>query len=593
MTLRPFRVAPRPGAVPRSCGAAESRLRGTLRAPLGVTWRRAGPLSVQVVPEDLGAAGVAELGHGLGLDLADPLAGDAVDLPDLVKGARLAVGEAEAQPDDAGLPLGEGLQHAGQLVLHEGEADRVDGDDRLGVLDEVAELAVALVTDGLVEADGLPGVLLDLQHLVRGDVHLLGQLLRGGLAPEVLEQLALDAAELVDDLDHVHRDADGAGLVGHGAGDRLPDPPGRVRGELVALGVVELLDRADQAEVALLDEVQERHAAAGVALGQGHHEAQVGLEQVVLGALAVADDPVEVAPHLRRDLLALLLDLAQPLRAVETGLDPLGEVDLLLGVEQRDLADLLEVGADGVGGGGELGVLAGLPKSLGLLLVVPLEVAALGGLLVGDGLGGATVGTRDDGLVELETFGAGIDHRDGRGVIGHGGQHGALTDAGRGHDGGLARGGGLRRRLLAGGRLGAGLHGGRHRLRRLGYRGADPGGPGTGGYRPGALRGARCGCFRCWLVGGHSGSFPCWVRSPGAFWSSGSGSGPRTGSAREDPADRRGVRPLDGQGIPPGWRATGWGALIVTACWMFSTVSDQLPRPDEAESVPRVGSHAP
>src|SRR3712207_8943221 len=46
----------------------------------------------------------------------------------------------------------------------------------------------------------------------------------------------------------VHRDADGAGLVGHGAGDRLPDPPRRVRRELVALGVVELLDRADETE---------------------------------------------------------------------------------------------------------------------------------------------------------------------------------------------------------------------------------------------------------------------------------------------------------------------------------------------------------
>src|SRR3712207_7305929 len=50
------------------------------------------------------------------------------------------------------------------------------------------------------------------------------------------------------------------------------------------------------------------------------------------------------------------------------------EVDLLLGVEQRDLADLLEEGADGVGGRGELGDLAGLPQRLGLLLLVPLEV---------------------------------------------------------------------------------------------------------------------------------------------------------------------------------------------------------------------------
>src|SRR5660397_73494 len=85
---------------------------------------------------------------------------------------------------------------------------------------------------------------------------------------QVLEQLTLHAGKLVDDLDHVHRDADGARLVGHGAGDRLADPPRRVGGELVALGVVELLDRTDQAKVALLDEVEEQHAATRVALGE-------------------------------------------------------------------------------------------------------------------------------------------------------------------------------------------------------------------------------------------------------------------------------------------------------------------------------------
>ena len=131
-------------------------------------------------------------------------------------------------------------------------------------------------------------------------VELLGELLRSGLAAEVLQHLALHAGELVDDLDHVHRDADRAGLVGHRAGDRLPDPPGRVRRELVALGVVELLDRTDQAEVALLDQVEEQHAAAGVALGQRDDQAQVGLEQVVLGAAAVLGDPLELALELGR-----------------------------------------------------------------------------------------------------------------------------------------------------------------------------------------------------------------------------------------------------------------------------------------------------
>ena len=91
---------------------------------------------------------------------------------------------------------------------------------------------------------------------------------------------------------------------------------------------------------------------------------------------------LQVAPHLQRQLLA---GLARSWRSrsarVQPGLDPLGEVDLLLGVEQRHLADLLEVGADRVGRGGHLGVLAGLPQRLGLLLV-PGELVglALGGL---------------------------------------------------------------------------------------------------------------------------------------------------------------------------------------------------------------------
>ena len=55
----------------------------------------------------------------------------------------------------------------------------------------------------------------------------------------------------------------------------LADPPGRVRRELVAQLVVELLDRADQAEVALLDQVEQRDAGLRVVPRDRHHEAQV------------------------------------------------------------------------------------------------------------------------------------------------------------------------------------------------------------------------------------------------------------------------------------------------------------------------------
>ena len=66
---------------------------------------------------------------------------------------------------------------------------------------------------------------------------------------------ALHAAHLVGDVDG---QPDRAALLGERARDRLPDPPGRVGRELEAERVVELLDRADQAEVALLDQVEQR-----------------------------------------------------------------------------------------------------------------------------------------------------------------------------------------------------------------------------------------------------------------------------------------------------------------------------------------------
>ena len=98
-----------------------------------------------------------------------------------------------------------------------------------------------------------------------------------------MQQLAGDLLDLVDGLDHMHRDADGAGLVGDGAGDGLTDPPRGVGGELEALGVVELFHSLDQAQVALLDQIQELHAAAHIALGDGDDQTQVGLAQALFG----------------------------------------------------------------------------------------------------------------------------------------------------------------------------------------------------------------------------------------------------------------------------------------------------------------------
>ena len=108
----------------------------------------------------------------------------------------------------------------------------------------------------------------------------------------------------------MHRDADGSGLVGDGAGDGLTNPPGGVGGELEALGVVKLFDRFDKPQVALLNQVQKLHAASDIPLGDADHQPQICLRQALSG------------------------------RGVALG-HPLGQLHLLLGGEQRHPADLL------------------------------------------------------------------------------------------------------------------------------------------------------------------------------------------------------------------------------------------------------------
>ena len=165
---------------------------------------------------------------------------------------------------------------------------------------------------------------------------------------QLLEELAGDTDDLVDGLHHVDGDADGAGLVGDGPGDGLADPPGGIGGELVALGVVELLHRLDEAQVALLNQIQKEHAAAHIPLGDGHHQAEVGLGQALLGGLAPLHQAAQFLLLLlgEGDFLAVfpgLLQLLHLLLGRVAGPHILGQLDLLIGSEQIHLADLLEV----------------------------------------------------------------------------------------------------------------------------------------------------------------------------------------------------------------------------------------------------------
>src|SRR5688572_5534124 len=96
----------------------------------------------------------------------------------------------------------------------------------------------------------------------------------------------------------IERHADDATLLGERLEDCLPDPPDGVGDELDPLRLVELVCGADQAEVALVDQVRERDALVLILLRDRHDEAEVRPNQLVQRLLIVRADALR-----QRDLL--------------------------------------------------------------------------------------------------------------------------------------------------------------------------------------------------------------------------------------------------------------------------------------------------
>src|SRR4051794_6764147 len=208
--------------------------------------------SFEVVLELPAPARVPQLAQRLRLDLADALTGDVELLADLLERACAPVLEAEPQLEDTTLAAGQRVEDGFDLLLQQLVRRRLGRGERPAILDEVAEVGVLLLADRRLERDRLLRDLDDLADLLGGDHdllalgHRLGDLLDRRLAAELLEQLAGDADEPVDGLDHVDRDPDRPGLVRDGPRDRLADPPRGVGRELEALLEVELLDRRSE-----------------------------------------------------------------------------------------------------------------------------------------------------------------------------------------------------------------------------------------------------------------------------------------------------------------------------------------------------------
>ncbi len=231
----------------------------------------------------------------LGLDLSDALAGEVDLLAHLAERLRLGPVEAVAHGEDLERALGHLAQDLGETVPRLVAFGQRRGVDLVLVLD-VARERVALARRLRVQADRLVDRA-ESEESARhdrdralGDLGRLGDLLEARLAAGLLLDLARELLPLGDLGVEVARDPHGLAVVGEGAADRLLDPPGRVGREATVHVGVEEVGRPREADVPLLDQVEEREASPDVAARDRDDEPQVrAYELVARGEVAAPE----------------------------------------------------------------------------------------------------------------------------------------------------------------------------------------------------------------------------------------------------------------------------------------------------------------
>src|SRR5471030_301743 len=227
---------------------------------------------------------VAQLAQRLGFDLTNPFTGHVELLTNLLKGVVGIHVDTEAHAQNLGFTGSEAGENFASRFFKALNGSHIDWRLHGRVFDEVTQMGVFVITDRGFHGDRLFSDLQYLADLVLRHFHAFAQLFRGRFATHFLQHLAGNTVELVDRLDHVHRNTDGAGLVGDRASDRLTDPPAGISRELVAATVFELVHSLHQADVAFLEQIEELQATVGVLLGDGDHQSHVRFNHLFLRA---------------------------------------------------------------------------------------------------------------------------------------------------------------------------------------------------------------------------------------------------------------------------------------------------------------------
>src|SRR5258708_4213407 len=170
-----------------------------------------------------------KLAQGLGFDLTDALTGNVELLPNLFQSVLALAADAEAQPDHFLFFRRQGLQDICGLVAHVGIDHRVYRRTHPAIFNQIAQRGFTIAANGRFERNRIARNGLQPLDFLHWNVHTAADFVVGWSAAQLLLQLPRRAQELVHALVHVHRNTNGARLVGDGARDGLTDPPRGVR----------------------------------------------------------------------------------------------------------------------------------------------------------------------------------------------------------------------------------------------------------------------------------------------------------------------------------------------------------------------------
>src|SRR5258707_15208270 len=107
--------------------------------------------------------------------------------------------------------------------------------------------------------------------------------------------------EFIDLVSHMHGYTNRTSLVSNSAGDSLTDPPCCIGRELMSGAIIKFFGRTDQTNIALLDQIQERHTAPHIFFTHANHKTRARSDQLLASRPPVLHEAAKIEPSFRCD----------------------------------------------------------------------------------------------------------------------------------------------------------------------------------------------------------------------------------------------------------------------------------------------------